>query len=172
MVPSVPYLGHVIDSEGLHPLPKKVEAIHQAPTPNNVTELKSHLGLLTYYGKFLPNLLTRLAPLYKLLSKKKPWEWTSAQGKMFNESKELLMSLQLLVHYDSKHLLLLACNISAYSIGVVLAHQIPDGLEKPIGHSSCTLNSTEQNYSQFEKEGLSLVFGIKQFYSYLFGRLP
>ena len=86
---------------------------------------------------------------------------------MFNKLKELLTSLQLLVHYDSKHLLLLACDTSAYSIGAVLAHQIPDGLEKPIGHSSCILNSTEQNYSQLEKEGLSLVFGIKQFYSYL-----
>ena len=57
MVPTVPYLGHIIDSEGLHPLPEKVEAIHQAPTPNNVTELKSYLGLLTYYGKFFAELI-------------------------------------------------------------------------------------------------------------------
>ena len=169
MVPSVPYLGHVIDSEGLHPLPEKIEAIRQAPTPNNVTELKSYLGLLTYYGKFLPNLSTRLAPLYKLLSKKEPWEWTSAQDKAFNESKELLTSSQLLVHYDSKLPLLLACDASAYGIGAVLAHRMPDGSEKPIGYASRTLNSAERNYSQLEKEGLSLVFGIKRFYSYLFG---
>ena len=48
MVPSVPYLGQVIDSDGLHPLPEKVEAIRQAHTPTNVTELKYYLGLLTY----------------------------------------------------------------------------------------------------------------------------
>ena len=48
MVPSVPYLGHVIDEKGLDPLPEKVEAIRQAPTPKNVTELKWYLGLLTY----------------------------------------------------------------------------------------------------------------------------
>ena len=73
------YLGHVIDSEGLHPLPEKVEAIVKAPTPQNVTELKSYLGLLTYYGKFLPNLSSRLAPLYKLLRKNETWRWTDAQ---------------------------------------------------------------------------------------------
>ncbi len=70
MVPSVPCLSHVIDEKGLDPLPEKVEAIRQAPTPKNVTELKWYLRLLTYYGKFLPNLSTRLALLYKLLSKK------------------------------------------------------------------------------------------------------
>ena len=68
MVPSVDYLGHVIEARGLHPLPDKVVAVQQAPTPSNVTELKSYLGLLTY-GKFLPKLSMLLAPLYKLLGK-------------------------------------------------------------------------------------------------------
>ena len=76
MAPSVTYLGYVIDAEGLHPLPDKVQAVQQAPTPRSVTELKSYLGLLTYYGKFLPNLSTRLAPLYKLLGKNVKWKWS------------------------------------------------------------------------------------------------
>ena len=121
----VPYFGHVIDSKGLHPLPEKVEAIRQAPTPKNVTKLKSYLGLLTYltyYGKFLPNLSTRLAPLYKLLSKKESWQWMSAQENAFNKSKELLTSSQLLVHFNSRLPLLLACDASAFGIGTVLAH--------------------------------------------------
>ena len=59
MAPSVSYLGHIIDSTGLHPLPDKVQAIEKAPTLTNVTELKSYLGLQTYYGKFLPHLATR-----------------------------------------------------------------------------------------------------------------
>ena len=67
LVPSVPYLGYKIDGDGLHPLPEKVKAIQDALTPQNVAELKSYLGLLTYYGKFLPNLSTHLAPLYQLL---------------------------------------------------------------------------------------------------------
>ncbi len=56
MVPTVTFLGHRIDAKGLHPLVDKVKAIEAAPTPTNITELKSYLGLLTYCGKFLPNL--------------------------------------------------------------------------------------------------------------------
>ena len=52
MVSSVSYLGYQIDKEGLHPLASKLHAIMQAPQPRNVTELKSFLGLLTYYGNF------------------------------------------------------------------------------------------------------------------------
>ena len=169
MAPSVTYLGYVIDAEGLHPLPDKVQAVQQAPTPRSVTELKSYLGLLTYYGKFLPNLSTRLAPLYKLLGKNVKWKWSLKQDKAFRESKELLTSSQLLVHFDPKLPLLLACDASAYGIGAVLAHKMPNGSEKPIGYASRTLNSAERNYSQLEKEGLSCVFGVKRFYSYLFG---
>ena len=69
MVTSVDYLGYHIDAAGLHPLPDKVQAAEEAPTPTCLTELKSYLGLLTYYAKFLPNLATHLAPLYKLLGK-------------------------------------------------------------------------------------------------------
>ena len=58
---SVTYLGHRIDSEGLHPLPDRIKAIREAPTPTSVSTLKSYLG---YYSKFLPNLSTVLHPLY------------------------------------------------------------------------------------------------------------
>lgn len=53
MVPSIHFLGYEIDAQGLHPLPDKVKAIVEAPTPTNVTELRSYIGLVTYYGKFL-----------------------------------------------------------------------------------------------------------------------
>ena len=66
---SVTYLGHRIDANGLSPLPEKVAAVRDAPIPKNVAELKSYLGLLSYYSKFLSNLSTVLAPLYRLLRK-------------------------------------------------------------------------------------------------------
>ena len=74
MVSSVTFLGHTVDSKGLHPLPEKVEAVKNAPNPRNVQELKSYLGLLSYYSKFLPNLSSMLAPLYSLLKKKAVWK--------------------------------------------------------------------------------------------------
>ena len=83
MKESVTYLGHRIDAEGLHPLPDRVRAIKDAPTPDSVSKLKSYLGILTYYSKFLPNLSTTLHPLYKLLRKDEDWAWGVAQGKAF-----------------------------------------------------------------------------------------
>ena len=154
LVSSVEFLGHKIDSTGLHPLSDKLEAIVAAPTPSTVTELKAYLGLLTYYGKFLSNLSARLAPLYQLLKKDVVWEWTPARDKTFMESKRLLSSESLLVHFDSTVPLTLECDASAYGIGAVLAHRFPDGSERPIGYASRTLNEAEPNYSQLEKEVL------------------
>ena len=146
-----------------------MKAIKEAPNPTCVTELKSYLGLLTYYSKFLPNLSTTLAPLYTLLQKDYPWRWTGEEEKAFITSKELLTSESLLVHFDPKLKLILASDASAYDIGVVLAHCLPDGSEKPIGYVSRSLSKAERNYSQLEKEGLACIFGVKKFHSYLFG---
>ena len=68
MLPSVDYLGHIISSEGLQPTREKICcAITDAPTPYNLAQVRSFLGLVNYYSKFLPQLATTLAPLYSLL---------------------------------------------------------------------------------------------------------
>ena len=123
---SVKYLGYRIDAEGVHPVEEKVKAIREAPIPKNVTELKSYLDLLSHYGRFLPHLPSVLAPLYKLLRHNTPWHWTSKEKASFAKSKELLTSLQVLVHFDPELELVLACDASTYGIGVVLAHKMPD----------------------------------------------
>ena len=169
MVDSITYLGHQIDADGLHPLSDKVQAVKDAPSPRNVQELKAYLGLLTYYGKFLPDLSTVLAPLYKLLRKGAPWKWGKEEKQAFQTSKDLLTSSSLLVHFDPQLKLILACDASAYGVGAVLAHKMPDGTEQPIGYASRTLSESEKNYSQLEKEALACVFGVRRFHSYLFG---
>ena len=70
LLPQVEYLGHQISEKGLQPTTQKLRAIVEAPAPNNVSQLKSFLGMINYYSKFLPNLSTQLAPLYSLLQKK------------------------------------------------------------------------------------------------------
>ena len=106
-------------------MPKKVEATKEAPSPTNVTELKA---LLTYYEKFLPNLSSVLAPLSNLLRNDCPWQWTAEEEEAFQASKQLLISSKLLVHFDPDLKLLLTCDASAYGVGAVLAHLMPDGL--------------------------------------------
>ena len=133
-----------------------------------MSELKSYLGLLTYYAKFLPNLSTVLAPLYKLLKTEEQWKWGTQQERAFKESKKLLLSLQLLVHFHPTLEICLACDASAYGISTLLSHKMPNGTEKPVGVASRTLMAVEKN-SQIEKEALACVYGVKKFHSYLFG---
>ena len=73
----IEYLGHIIDKDGHHPTGVKVTAIKQAPTPKNATVLRSFLGMISYYGKFLLNLADKLTPLYDLLCKNRKWTWST-----------------------------------------------------------------------------------------------
>lgn len=166
---AVVYLGHKIDRNGLHPTDEKVTAIQDAPSPTNVKELRSWLGLLNYYGRFLRNLSTTLAPLHILLRKETKWRWENEQVRAFQAAKDLLQSESLLVHFDPDKPLLLACDASPYGVGAVLSHQMTDGSERPIAFASRSLSPAETNYSQLDKEGLSLVFGVTKFHQYLYG---
>lgn len=166
----VMFLGHKVDATGLHPVQEKVQAIKEAPTPSNVTELKAYLGLLNYYNKFLPKLSTVLAPVHKLLKKETKWKWGEAQQAAFEKSKEMMQSAEVLVHYDPEKDIVLSCDASPYGVGAVLSHHMPDGTERPIGFTSRTLNPAEKNYSQLDKEGLAVMFGIKRFHKYIYGR--
>lgn len=97
---SVIYLGHKIDGEGIHPIPSKVEAISNAPEPQNLQELRSFLGLLNYYGKFIRNLSTLIHPLNNLLQKDQRWRWSPECSQAFQKAKVALTSSEVLVHYD------------------------------------------------------------------------
>ena len=101
-VSSTSYLGHKIDSERLHPLPDKIDAIQRATTPQSMTELKAFLRLMNYYGKFIQNLATILHPHYELFSSSVKWEWTKEREDAFNQAKYLLMSDRVLIHFDPK----------------------------------------------------------------------
>ena len=170
MCTSIEYLGHIISEKGLQPTTEKVRALKEMPNPKNVAELRSFLGIVNYYGKFLSNLSTKLAPLYSLLHKHARWSWGEEQEQAFLAAKEALQTDSILVHYDGSKPLILACDASPYGLGAVLSHVMADGTERPIAYVSRTLTSAEKNYSQLEKEGLAIVFGVKKFHNYLYGR--
>ena len=149
---------------------EKIHAVVNAPRPENVQQLRSFLGLVNYYHKFLPNLATTLNPLNGLLEQGKRWNWTTECEEAFHSVKKLIKSDMVLTHYDPGWPLRLACDASPVGIGAVLSHIMEDGSERPIAFTSRTLTKAERNYSQIDKEALALVWGVKKFHLYLFGR--
>ena len=119
---SVDYLGHHIDAQGIHTYPSKVEAITKAPAPNNVTQLRSFLGMVNYYGKFLHNLSSQLHPLHALLKHGTKWHWSEECDRIFKQVKTKLSKTPVLMHYDPKLPIRLAGDASNYGIGAVLSH--------------------------------------------------
>ena len=167
---SVSYLGHVIDRNGVHMDPHKLDAIVHMPPPQNVTQVRAFMGMVNHYGKFIPNLATIAEPMYSLTRDHTTWNWSKACEKSFSLVKEALTSASFLAHYDVNLPLGLACDASSYGVAAVLFHIFPDGSEHPVGFASKTLNAAEKNYAQIDREALSIVYGIKKFHQYLYGR--
>ena len=149
---------------------EKVAAIERAPIPKNVTELRAFLALLSYYGKFIKNMSTLVKPLTELVKKNQSWHWSDTCQAAFERAKAALSSDTVLTHFDPQLPLVLACDASVYGVGAVIPHEMPDGSEKPIAYASRTLNKTELNCSQTDKEALGIIFGVQKFREYLYGR--
>lgn len=166
----VEFLGFVIDADGIHPAPSKVESILKTPKPKNIQQLQAFLGLYNFYERFVPHKATVLEPLHRLLDKTREWLWTDREQSSFDTAKRLLSSELTLVHYDLNKPLVLTCDSSEYGAGAVLAHVMDDGQERPIAMGSRTLHTHERRYSQLDKEATAIMFGVSKFHNYLMGR--
>ena len=168
--PSVEYLGHLLSHEGIAKGPK-VNDVLKMHAPTDVPTLKAFLGSVQFYAKFLsPDLATIAEPLYRLTRKNTPWTWSEAQEEAFRKLKEQLSSENVLVHYNKDLPIGIACDASNVGIGAVLFHRFPGGIERPIANVSKTLTDAQRNYSQIQKEALAIIFGLKKFYQFVYGR--
>ena len=116
------YLGHKIDSQGIHTSTKKAQAMIDQAVPQNIPQLRSFLGMMNYYGKFIPNLSPMLHPLHALLRASQPWLWSKACDQDFKKAKGHLTQAPILVHYDPDLPIVLA---SAYGQGAVISLGLP-----------------------------------------------
>ncbi|CAD6200297.1 unnamed protein product [Caenorhabditis auriculariae] len=166
----IKYLGFILNAEGRRPDPEKVKAIKNMSAPKDAKVLRSFLGMISYYGQFIPNIKALRGPLDRLLVQDEDWRWTELERRSFDKLKEILSSDLNLVHFNPKYQIVLAADASDYGIGSVISHIMPDGTEKPIAHAARSLTETEKKYSQIEKEALALIFGVKKFHKFIFGR--
>ena len=150
------YLGHTLSRNGVLK-GKKVDAVIRMPPPSDVSTLRSFLGSVQFYGKFIPNLATLSEPLNRLLRKETPWTWSAREQGAFQTLKDELGKDHVLVHFDPALQVGISCDTSNIGIGVVLSHRYPDGSERPISNVSKTLTPSQRRYSQIQKEALAVV---------------
>ena len=96
--------------------------------------------------------------------------WSKECQEAFKVLKEKLASSDVLVHYNADLPLKLDCDAFAYGVSAVLSHVFPTGAERPIAYASRSLSKSEKGYAQLEKEALLLVYGVKKFHQFLYGR--
>ena len=160
----VPYIGHLLTSEGIKPDPKKVDAVQEIPQPTDVPSVKRFLGMVKYLSKFLPNLSTITEPLRQLEASVE-WHWDDNQQKAFDEVKTLITCHPVLQYYDVTKEVTLQCDASQSEVGAAL---LQEGY--PVALTSRALTPTERNYAQIEKELLAIVHACDRFDQYVFGR--
>ncbi|XP_065089500.1 uncharacterized protein K02A2.6-like [Ochlerotatus camptorhynchus] len=166
----VKYLGQILDGNGIRPDPEKIASIVSMPPPHDVSTLRSYLGAVNYYGKYVKEMRTLRHPMDQLLKAGVKFEWSPACQASFDRFREILQSPLLLTHYNPMLGIIVSADASAFGLGARIAHQLPDGTIKAICHVSRSLTTAETNYSQIEKEGLAIVFAVTRFHRMLFGR--
>ena len=167
----VNFLGHVVSADGVRPIPSRLQAICELKLPKTVTNLRSLLGTINFYHRFIPKASTLLAPLSSLATGPKTSivPWTEHTMETFQSLKAILTDLVALKFYNPSYKLQLTTDASDVGIGAVL-HQISDKGLEPLEFFSRTLNTAQRNYSAFDRELLAIHEAVKHFRNILDGR--
>ncbi|XP_034249687.1 uncharacterized protein LOC117650391 [Thrips palmi] len=165
----VSFLGHVLSEKGIRVDNKKIHQITHWPAPKDVKEVRSWLGLVQYYAKYVPHLATIATPIFALMKQGVPFEWSNDCEKAFAEIKQKLVSPPILGTPDvEKGQFTVTCDASLTGLGAVLTQE-QDGKDVTISFWSKLLNKAQRNYCATHRELLALVEAIKAFNHYLAG---
>lgn len=164
----VKYLGHIVSAEGVRPDPAKIECVREFPRPTDKTTVRQFLGLLTYYRRHIDRFAEIARPLTQLTTKK-PFFWGEEAEEAFNSLKQKLVEAPVLRFPDFSRPFTLTTDASKYAVGAILS-QVFDGAEHPVAYASRQLNEAEQKYGATEQECLAVVWAVRHFRCYLYGR--
>ena len=167
--PQVQYLGYVLSEQGATASPEKVKAVQNFPTPKCVKDIRSFLGLASFYRRLVPKFAEIAKPLTTLTRKDQPFAWGPEQQEALVKLKNKLSTAPVLAFPDFSLPFILTTDASKNALGAILS-QVQEGAEKPIAYASRQTNKAERSYSATEAEMLALVWATKQFRCYLHGR--
>lgn len=162
------YLGHVVSSNGISTDPAKTDSVRNWPTPTNPTDIRSFLGLASYYRRFVKKFSDVVKPLTALTQKNQPFVWTPECETAFQTMKERLTTSPILAYPQIGVPFVLDTDASNYGIGAVLSQE-KEGKEVVVAYASRTLSKVEQNYCVTRRELLAIVVFLKHFRHYLYG---
>lgn len=169
LMEEIKFLGHIVSGSGVRMDPDKVRAVTNYPTPKSSKQVKSFLGLVGYYRKFISHFAEIAKPLNNLQKKNVPFIWGHSERDAFETLKTAITTQPVLQYPHFKQgQFVLTTDASKIALGAILS-QGPVGKDKPIAYASRTLNRAEANYSTTEQELLAIVWATKHFRPYLYG---
>ncbi|GJV02408.1 putative reverse transcriptase domain-containing protein [Tanacetum coccineum] len=163
-IPKVQFLGHVIDSQGIHVDPAKIESVKDWASPKSATEIRQFLGLAGYYRRFIEGFSKIAKPMTKLTQKKIKFEWSDKAEAAFQLIKQKLCSAPILALPEGNEDFIAYCDASIKGLGVVLMQR-----EKVIAYASRQLKIHDKNYTTHDLELGAVVFALKIWRHYLYG---
>ena len=164
------FLGHIVSADGVEPMWDKVEAITKLPRPTNPSEVRSFIGMATYYCKFLDHYSHVKRPLTELTKKDVKWTWGEAEEEAFRQIKEMLVSAPVLRNPDWNRPFILHTDWSKAGVGACLSQIADDGQEYAVAFASRMNSRAESTFSSYEGEVSAVVYAAQRFRYYLWGK--
>lgn len=165
------YLGHRISAEGIKMDPSKLAFIQTITPPTSKKQVRSFLGKIQYYAKFLPDLSRVARPLSRLTGSKSTFKWEQEHQEAFEKLKGMIARDVMLAFPDDNLPFYITTDASDYAIGAVLSQKDADtGIERPILFLSKSLDDAQARYSTTEKELYAIMYALEKFHPFIFGR--
>ena len=162
------YLVYIVSLDGIRASPDKVNAVRQYPTPRSVKDVRSYLGLVSFYRRLIPKFAEIAKSLTELTRENVQFRWKGRQQAAFEKLKETLCSDQVLAYPDFKSQFILTTDASKLAVAAILS-QVQDGVERPVAFASRQMNKAEQNNTASEAE-IASTWATKHFRCYLYGK--
>ena len=160
----VQFLGHVISAQGIAVDPSKIETVVKWERPQTITEVRSFLGLIGYYRRFVEGFSKMVSPLTQLTSRDQPFSWTDECEVYFEDMKRRLTTAPILAIPDTTKMFEVYCDASYQGLGCVLMQE-----KRPVAYASRQLKVHKKNYPTHDLELAAVVFALKTWRHYLYG---
>jgi hypothetical protein len=167
MRPQIIYLGNIMGRYGIHPTKERTQALRKWPTPQDVGEVRSFLGLCGFIRRWIPDFAHIAAPLHQLLKKGVPWSWTSEHDAAFEELKILCATPPVLAIPGRDDDLVVRCDASREAMGIALYRKDARGFLQPVEYKSKSFADAQKKLPAHDRECLALLYALKSFRHYL-----